>query len=471
MPNFARIRVGDTWIGLSTLGPYYATDSDDQIQLEYRDYNLVPDGGLVRFYAGAGDDEFYGEGAFYYGGPGNDTFYNGGTDDFDRQFLGYQGPAIAHGGLGNDRFFDSYGDTNYYGGPGSDYFTTVGAFAGVSQAQEGDVDRVWLGSGDDLAHVAATWWSTADGYIYIPRRVIVDGGQGFDTLIMERSPNWYLGDASIGTHLNMRDAATGLTYANGTMLVSGFEQYIVLYSDPTIERVTLGRYDDTFIYNGNSLNDRDQSIRYFGGAGDDLIIGAEDFSRNVMRGGPGDDVLISRGGNSETQTDVLLGGTGDDILFSRTHAITHGNVIMHGGPGRDIFVVGQGYSQSIRILDFDPDEDIIMIDHNTHLTGFTGITADQIREEMAYLQSGEIDVWYFDDPNDYTMTEQNGRVLIWGPDYLGAGEAPTVLKYAYSSNSGALYIARDQSDPYGTPELLVVLDGAPDLTADHFVIL
>ncbi|WP_374442591.1 5'-nucleotidase C-terminal domain-containing protein [Stella sp.] len=103
------------------------------------------------------------------------------------------------------------------------------------------------------------------------------------------------------------------------------------------------------------------------GAGADFVLGG-DFA-DVIDGAAGDDRLLA--GNAGT--DRIFGGTGDDRLHGGQDGDTleggagadtlsgdRGDDLLFGGDGADRFAFAAGHGQD-RILDFDPDEDRIVL--------------------------------------------------------------------------------------------------------------
>lgn len=122
-----------------------------------------------------------------------------------------------------------------------------------------------------------------------------------------------------------------------------------------------------------------------GGAGDDLLLGGDGFDillggdgadfvlggdfADVIDGGAGGDRLLA--GNAGT--DRIFGGAGDDLLHGGQDGDTleggagadtlsgdRGDDLLVGGAGADRFVFAPGQGKD-RILDFDPDEDRIVL--------------------------------------------------------------------------------------------------------------
>lgn len=102
-----------------------------------------------------------------------------------------------------------------------------------------------------------------------------------------------------------------------------------------------------------------------GGAGSNALLG--DAGDNKLKGGAGGDLLYGFKGDDRLSgqdggdllfggdgADTLSGGAGDDRLVGGA-----GDDSMTGGAGRDLFVYLRGPYGNDRILDFDPDKDVI----------------------------------------------------------------------------------------------------------------
>lgn len=116
--------------------------------------------------------------------------------------------------------------------------------------------------------------------------------------------------------------------------------------------------DDNDMLLGTSDNDQ-----ILGGYGNDTLLGND--GDDILRGGAGDDVL--RGGDGD---DILYGGAGIDRLY--------------GGPGADRFVFTLDATDIDEILDFNPDQNDIVLLQNKYTDDATGaapvgLTADHVR--------------------------------------------------------------------------------------------
>lgn len=110
----------------------------------------------------------------------------------------------------------------------------------------------------------------------------------------------------------------------------------------------------------------------FGGAGNDSLMGS--YGNNMLFGGSGADTILGGPGNDividrdDLDRDYLNGGAGDDYLSGGPG--DH----LNGGPGVDIFNIRTG--MSVTLHDFNPDEDVIEIEHEGERPTLTTGRAD-----------------------------------------------------------------------------------------------
>ncbi|ESQ88995.1 hypothetical protein ABAC460_14540 [Asticcacaulis sp. AC460] len=194
--------------------------------------------------------------ALYEGGPENDTLSGDTADD---TLYGYGGDDELSGGGGNDTLYD--GD---FGQDGSD--TLSG------------------GDGDDVIYVRGGYGE------------MIDGGDGTDTLILDRSHDEYGGVYWLGQ--------VYLDEYGGTM-VTGIEAFHLILGGERNEVYGSAGYDTIEGGNGEDLIWAQGDIS--GGDGDDQIVGG--VFDSLFDGGDGNDNLIGGSG-----TDLIEGGLGDDIV-------------------------------------------------------------------------------------------------------------------------------------------------------------
>ena len=250
---------------------------------------------------------------------------------------------VLRGKAGNDKI---------YGGPGGGDDTLAGG--------EGH-DKLYGGIGDD----------TLDGG---PGNDLLTGGPGADILI---------GGAGIDTAVLTGPGPVTVRLHNGTIagntdtIDNSFGQLIShTYQDPDgtehseqvpdIENLTGTAFND--ILAGDARHNTLTGL-----AGDDTLYGGPGGGDDMLNGGTGQDRLFGGQGN-----DTLIGGPGDDHLA--------------GGAGADIFVFSPD-SGNDQVIGFNPDEDMIRLDHfdlpEEYTPDFSLSGADTLLS-LAAVDGGEI---------------------------------------------------------------------------------
>jgi len=281
------------------------------------------------------------------GGPQNDTLTAGGD-------------ATVNGGNGSDTF-DLYNDAVGYGDGGTDQ-ATVRARA-----------EFFGGDGNDTALAL--------------REATIHGEAGEDTLTLRGNAQGHGGDGH--DQLALSDMASGWgddgadrIVAGGnstgwggdgddTMSASGASE---IYGEEGNDELAA---NDTAIAWGGSGNDM-MYVRASGtadaGSGNDAIIvqgGTGQGASPTALGGDGDDMISIREGTGRVD-----GGAGDDILLLNdieNTAIQNAPTEVTGGDGADRFMLTSGVlddnnptpptdAQIGTITDFDPDEDMLVIE-------------------------------------------------------------------------------------------------------------
>ncbi|MEB3340848.1 LamG-like jellyroll fold domain-containing protein [Okeania sp.] len=187
-------------------------------------------------------------------------------------------------------------------------------------------------------------------------------------------------------------------------------------------------------------NAEDDTIN--GSGGDDTIIGG--FGNDMLRSLGGQDVLEGR-----PENDHLLGGSGDDVLNGGI-----GRDRLNGGLGKDtmtggasidrfIFAINGEFDDELmgsdRITDFNPGQDIILLDKDTftELESNSG-TGFSVQTEFASVTEGV----------------RTSEALI-----------------VYNSNNGRLFYNQNGSEPgFGEGGEFAVLAGKPDISAEDFFV-
>ncbi|MFC2968860.1 hypothetical protein [Acidimangrovimonas pyrenivorans] len=381
-----------------------------------------------------GDDLFEGNAGRFYGGAGDDVFVNNGVhigyDTYDKA-------ALAFGGLGNDTFYDYYGSTDYYGGRGSDHFySTIHTF-------DGDLDRVWLGRGNDKANVDFSHVSSASGLHPDGHSFFVQGGPGNDTLSLGAS----LGGAPLQGDadgvLDLRGAIHGEMQVNSAT-VAGFENFEVYFRSSHLHKLITGSGNDRVQYLGD--NDwRTVKMTTLLGAGNDYYIGAHSNQTERVAGGPGNDVLISFGA-SQGMHDHLFGGKGMDFLF--VEGSSYHGTIMKGGPGADTFVL----ATDVEVRDFHPGKDHVAMELDPDMWNYS---YDKRPVELLHLLHSFTDAM--------VKQDDDTAIVLQLPDDPYLTYARGDLRYDQQTGDFQL-----RDEPGHDWHFYCHLDGAPHLSVDDF---
>ena len=211
-----------------------------------------------------------------------------------------------------DSFFGSFENGDVYYGGGGDDVMFVGA---------GDV--AWGDDGDDTFDIYPRYGEDQDA--------LIQGGNGTDL---------------IRTTFGMTvDLANGAVYSN----TPGLGHWTFVAGVENVQVATRQGFE-TFVYGNDDANvfsvstnsdDPRGSVYFYGGAGDDQLIGSLGSDR--LFGGDGDDVIEGRSGNDRIEGgfgndrldggigfDSIYGGDGDDVIFGG-----FGNDTIFGDDGAD----------------------------------------------------------------------------------------------------------------------------------------
>ncbi len=196
-------------------------------------------------------------------------------------------------------------------------------------------------------------------------RDVICGLGGNDTLVGGLGDDVIVGGAGVDTvsyASNPRAVVVRMAFDSFPQTASGAGEDRLA----SVENVVGTRFDDEIEGTDGVPN------RLVGGAGDDTI---RDFNlsqvevsaRNILTGGPGEDVLESHGDSlmnggpgddtlhSRADADALAGGTGDDDLDGRTFARSGelGVQRFNAGPGDDTVIPGAGNDEVLGGLGID----------------------------------------------------------------------------------------------------------------------
>jgi Ca2+-binding RTX toxin-like protein len=283
--------------------------------------------------------------------------------------------------------------------PAQEPYQQVARLTGVSPDEVSLDDVLFLTDTEVEAMIAS---QGADGYT-LPGVI--------DPPLSGATPN---DDTLIGTSAN--DAIDALA---GNDLVEGAGGNDTLLGNTGADTL-LGGPDDDLLFTGtdpiiydNSVNfpmDRGLEDNAFGGVGDDTLIagqrdatlfGGEDNDLlvgglsgvQVLDGGAGDDTLIGTRADTVYQTITnailessrLIGGAGNDVIY------TADDYSATGGAGNDTFIVTNGTSAILQILDFNSAEDVLVLpfDEGTEPPAFEDLRYRIVPEffRLTYLGS------------------------------------------------------------------------------------
>ncbi len=193
------------------------------------------------------------------------------------------------------------------------------------------------GDGNDILSADATLLGGAgdDTIIPLAGNNVVDGGAGFDTILVPGSADDDLINVSgPASNLVISQTAGGLTTAS-TNIVSNVERISVTGQDGN-DTITLAGLTIPTIVDAGAGNDKvDASgvtavaVTLLGGDGDDILTGGTKADR--IEGGDGNDVITGGPGN-----DSLFGGDGSDTIVWNEG---DGSDLIEGGTGTNALVV------------------------------------------------------------------------------------------------------------------------------------
>jgi Ca2+-binding RTX toxin-like protein len=243
--------VRDRILGEGGNDTIFGGGGNDALQGNDGDDHLFGEAGPDGLEGGEGNDECRGgaDADFIIGQSGNDTLFG---DDGNDQIFGEAGNDLIHGGDGNDTLNGGPGIDKIFGERGDDTATDVGGAGSIIDLGVGEDGLVFTGTlGDDAIQV---------------RRRVTNAGPVCDFIL--------------------NGVKTSVVYANG----------------------------ETITVNGRSGNDyiaMDASAglkwkaRFFGQAGNDLLIGAQ--QDDYLDGGTGINILIGNGGVDDFRRGIVAG--------------------------------------------------------------------------------------------------------------------------------------------------------------------
>lgn len=394
----------------------------------------------------------------FYLGDGNDTFYGSDQDD---EVLALDGDDALHGGAGNDTLKGGLGDDVIYGDDGDDTLD-----GGNGQ------DMVYGGGGDDTITLGALESAAPD---------TIDGGTGFDTLLIDSTGFGYTTHFAGSTITGMESIEGAFTETNSTNPTPDLETSVRVQFDAVFfQNNTIS----TVVSNAHDIDNWHFAITVVMGDETTVDLSALQFDANwndfTPNGDVGDTITIYGDDSDETligssRNDILVGGGGRDLFY--------------GGLGVDTYDGGDGFDTidfsrvngRIGALLFDD----IVLDATAGTASFGGITETFTAIEQFYLGAGNDsylggagqdtahgglgnDTLYGNDGDDLLYGDSGNDTLIGGAgnDMLFAGIGTDALEggegddvFFYYSNDGDILDSIDGGN--GADDLRIgVLSGA-----------
>ena len=313
---------------------------------------------LYRLGGGEEDDSMWGgsQNDYINGSGGDDRilgFGNGGGRFFDWDWLdGGEGNDIISGGAGDDWIFGGGGDDKLYGDAGNDIL--VGG-TGKNIINGGDgfdrVDYTYIETGITLNLEKTSFQYIAPGVM--DKIVSVEqiwGTYNYDDKIIGNNDKNIIEGFGGNDTIHGKGGNDEICGGSGQDLISGGSGNDILFGDDSYFEYPLTDIDYYFI------DERLYDDKLYGGDGNDFLVGG--WGQDVLYGGDGNDWLIGSYYLDSTtlwepSSNKLYGGNGNDVLISGSN-----NDRLEGGEGADIFLfeAPQESSGTVRIVDFNPDE-------------------------------------------------------------------------------------------------------------------
>ncbi len=316
------------------------------------------------------------------GGSGDDLFTGNAVDN---RLVGGAGDDTLEGGAGDDDLRGDDGDDYLAGGDGNDLLRGFEGSDVVSGAAGNDT--IWAGGGD-----------TGDD--------LVAGGTGRDLIAGGAGRDFLVGGGATADILSTAESDVDA----GSDTIFGGD------GDDTLLGAGWNDNNDNGAYNtGEAVTADSKANALYGGAGNDLVIGAagadqlgggtesDDISghsgADILWGGQGDgNDTLDGGGGSDTLfgglgNDILQGGNGADQLFGGAGSdVIDGGAVgdslfggagddtLAGGTGADAFFFANNHGDDV-VSDFSVSEDTLFL-ANT-VTDFTDLASVQAASSEA----------------------------------------------------------------------------------------
>jgi Ca2+-binding RTX toxin-like protein len=283
--------------------------------------HLIGDGSDNELTGGLGGDTIEGRGAqdMIDGGAGNDIILGESGDD---SILGGAGNDLIDAGQNNDKVDGGAGDDLIDGGNNND--TIWGGDGNDHIRGNHGTDTIFGGDGDDTIWLESH--SSHDQYDEI------HGGDGTDRVKSLTNGDMTFSEFGPDNSIEIIDGSSTPSKVNGTGNDDNLD-----FSNTTLvniseidagngnDRVTgsagddsidAGKGDDT-IHGGDgndTIDGGSNNDKLYGGAGDDYLRGNK--GTDTLDGGSGNDTLVMEGRSDRDQDDVFYGGAGTDTILA-----------------------------------------------------------------------------------------------------------------------------------------------------------
>ncbi|MEM8690621.1 MAG: calcium-binding protein [Pseudomonadota bacterium] len=275
-----------------------------------------------------------------------------------------------------------------------------------------------------------------DTAIYSNGTRIVEGGVGFDSIIIDRGglPNMFTDIALVEGGVRMV-----FTAETNTLTATGFEQFEIGAETYTFDELRLLASNDPVDLVGdegdNLLVGDTGDDRLVGLGGDDTLEGGD--GRDVLNGGDGDDLILA-GATSDDLRDTVFAGAGDDSVNGGA-----GNDLLYGMDGNDTIDGGFGVDEiqgqaGDDVLSGSAFSDVIFggdgADFINGGFGFDRMNGGDGADRFYHLgTAGHASDWV----QDYTAAD--GDILLFGMAGVSADDFQ--LNLAFTPNAGDAGVA------------------------------
>jgi Ca2+-binding RTX toxin-like protein len=459
---------------------------------------------------------------------GNDTVWAGAGNDTIWDFDGITGTRAAalyhdislasddliYGGKGDDQIYAGLGADTIYGGEGVDTLSytysrkavtvNLETGRGTGGIAQGDVisdieilrgsnhnDTLTAVDGASPIETIDIYADKGDDELVSANHTRLFGGAGNDHFVIRSQGGWnVMIDGGSGSDtLDFSGLASPIVYGGGgaSSPTGSADRVDVNGSDRSIENVIGTEYGDTIMLFQGRLPSGfiDQSDRYANGRGGDDVLSGSD-NRDWLHGGTGndtldgwegDDWLLGEEGNDVLDgwedNDVLDGGRGKDVLYGGL-----GNDVLNGGSGNDVLYGGRGNDNltggagsdrfSLKHNDIDErggrfDPQIDKIWDFQQGVDLIDLSAQDARFDLAGDQAFSL-AGVFLEPAFTRVSKSNIETI----DYWNVFNPKPTGQITTHIKGGQTFVNL-YTDLDGLPDMILILDGQINLTANDFI--